>query len=187
MGVRSLVRSRPLLAVAAVLLVATAVIVWQTTRLFVWPSAVSNDPDHVDAIVMFGGAGPRFARAAELAEEGRADWLVLSDPRDTGQVWSAYGAYCQQDHPFRVACFDPEPSTTRGEARFTADLARRFGWQRIVLVTSTEQAHRARQLVSRCWDGSVSVVGVPTGKARPLYIAYEWAALTRATVLRRSC
>jgi uncharacterized SAM-binding protein YcdF (DUF218 family) len=112
---------------------------------------------------------------------------VLSDPKDASQVWTAYGAFCQQDHPYQTVCFDPQPRTTRGEARFVADLARRQGWRRIVLVATDEQATRASKLVERCWDGDVRVAAVSSGRSRPLRIAYEWAATVRALFSRRGC
>ena len=160
---------------------------WLTVRWFVAPAVATEDPGPADAVVMFGGAGPRFPEAVGLAEAGTAPWLVLSDPKDPQQVWTAYGSFCQQDHPYRTVCFDPEPRTTRGEARFVADLARREGWRRIVAVTTTEQARRATRLLARCWDGEVQVADVSSGRTRPLRIAYEWAASLRAAVARRGC
>jgi uncharacterized SAM-binding protein YcdF (DUF218 family) len=136
---------------------------------------------------MFGGAGPRYAEAVRLAGAGHAPWLVLSDPRDPSQVWTAYGAFCQQEHPYGTVCFDPEPKTTRGEARFVADLAQRQGWSRLLLVTTTEQASRAKRLVGRCWDGQVQVVGVSSGRSRPLRVLYEWGATVRAVLFRPGC
>jgi uncharacterized SAM-binding protein YcdF (DUF218 family) len=158
-----------------------------TARWFVWPQSVTSRPGPADAVVMLGGAGPRYAEAVRLAGAGHAPWLVLSDPRDPSQVWTAYGAFCQQEHPYRTVCFDPEPRTTRGEARFVADLAQRQGWSRLLLVTTTEQASRAKRLVGRCWDGQVQVVGVSSGRSRPLRVLYEWGATVRAALFRPGC
>ena len=160
---------------------------WLTLRWFVHPAVVAGQPGPADAVVMFGGAGPRFPEAVRLAEAGTAPWLVVSDPKGSGQVWTAYGAFCQEEHPYRAVCFDPRPHTTRGEARFVADLARREGWERIVVVATTEQARRAGRLLERCWNGEVQVADVPSGRSRPLRIAYEWAATLRAAVTRRGC
>jgi uncharacterized SAM-binding protein YcdF (DUF218 family) len=158
-----------------------------TARWFVWPSGVVDQPAAADAVVMMAGPGPRYAEALRLVEEGVAPWLVVSDPREGDQVWTAHGAFCQAPHEYRTVCFDPEPETTRGEARFVADLAERQGWGRIVVVADTEQARRARQLVGRCWAGDVQVVAVPSGRNRPRRILYEWAATLRASVFRRDC
>lgn len=180
--------ARPtVLSAVAAFFVAAALIIVLTARWFIWPGSVTARPAPADAVVMFGGAGPRYAEAVHLAEAGRAPWLVLSDPRAAGQVWTAYGAFCQQPHPYQTVCFDPEPKTTRGEARFVADLAKRQRWSRVLLVTTTEQATRAKRLVERCWNGEVEVVGVSSGRSRPLRVVYEWAATIRAAVFRPGC
>jgi uncharacterized SAM-binding protein YcdF (DUF218 family) len=178
---------RTLLTAAAALAAIALVGAFLTARWFVWPAAVTGNPRPADAVVMFGGAGPRYARAVALAEGGTAPWLVLSDPKDDTRVWTAYGQFCQEPHAYRTVCFDPDPTTTRGEARYVADLARREGWSSVVLVTTTEQARRAEHLVERCWDGDVQVVGVSSGRKRPFRIVYEWAATIRAELFRRGC
>jgi uncharacterized SAM-binding protein YcdF (DUF218 family) len=170
-------------ALAALMLVTAGL----TARWIVWPAGVVERPAPADAVVVFGGSGRRHEQGVRLVEAGTAPWLVVSDPRADDQVWTAYGLFCQGEHAFRTVCFDPEPETTRGEARFVADLARRQGWRRIVVVTDTEQARRAGQLVSRCWEGDVDVVTVPSGRARPLRIVYEAAANIRAAIFRRGC
>jgi uncharacterized SAM-binding protein YcdF (DUF218 family) len=168
-------------------LAALVVVGGLTARWFVWPAEVVEQPAPADAVVMMAGPGPRYTEAVRLVEAGVAPWLVVSDPREGDQVWTAHGAFCQTPQDYRTVCFDPQPETTRGEAHFVADLADRQGWRRIVVVADTEQARRARQLVSRCWDGDIDVVAVPSGRSRPLRIAYEWAATLRAGVLRRGC
>lgn len=96
---------------------------------------------------------------------------------------------CARPQPFEVVCFSPKQDSTRGEARALAALARRNGWDEVVLVTSTYHVTRARTLVERCYDGRVDVVAArpPT---RPLdwaaAVGHEWAALLDAT-LRPSC
>jgi hypothetical protein len=42
-------------------------------------------------------------------------------------------------------------------------------------------------LLGRCWDGEVATVTVPSHDPRPVRIAYEWAAMARATLQRRGC
>jgi DUF218 domain-containing protein len=164
-------------------------------RWFVRPTV--DGPAAADAIVMFGGAGERFQKAVELAEDGWADVLVISDPIGEDDRHSARGGFCNddgngpgapgQDRSYEVVCFDPETDTTRGEARYIAQLAEDRGWHRIDLVTTTDQATRARMLVSRCWDGEIASVTVPTDESRPGRILYEWGALLRATIQRRGC
>jgi uncharacterized SAM-binding protein YcdF (DUF218 family) len=172
-----------------------ALFAWFSWRWFVRPT--TDGPVAADAIVMFGGAGERFETAVELAEEGWADVLVISDPMGEGDRYSAHGWFCldgasrpgarARTRGYEVICFDPETDTTRGEARYIAQLAEDRGWRRIDLVTTTEQATRARMMVSRCWDGEVASVTVPTDESRVGRIVYEWAAMLRATVQRRGC
>ena len=82
----------------------------------------------------------------------------------------------------------PNPADTRGEAEYIAGLAQRNHWHSVVLVTTREQATRARLLLSRCYTGSIYVVTV----AQPWYdwpdqIAYGWGALFKAEFAIRAC
>jgi uncharacterized SAM-binding protein YcdF (DUF218 family) len=176
--------------VAVVVLAAGAVLTW---RWFVRPTV--DGPVRADAVVVFGGAGGRLERAVALMDAGYADVIFLSDPYNEERQASRFEWFCRNDgsrpgypvHDYETICFDPEPQTTRGEARHVADLARERGWERVDLVTSVDQATRARMLVSRCWDGEVASVVVPSDESRVLRIAYEWGAMARATFQRRSC
>jgi hypothetical protein len=186
---------RRLVAIGVALVVIGALVAVVSWRWFVHPR--TDGPVAADAIVMFGGSGDRFERAVELADAGWADVLVISDPIDDGDRYSAHGWFCRNDgrspdHPvqdrdYEAICFDPETHTTRGEARYVARLAEERGWRRIVLVTTTEQATRARILLSRCWEGDIAAVTVATEQFRPARIVYEWGAMLRATVQRRGC
>jgi uncharacterized SAM-binding protein YcdF (DUF218 family) len=164
-----------------------------TWRWFVHPPV--DGPVRADAIVMFGGSGDRFEKAVELADDGWADVVVLSDPLDEDLPYSARGWFCRNEgerpgypvHDYEAICFDPETWTTRGEARYVAALAEERGWDTINLVTSSDQATRARMLLGRCWDGEIASVTVPSDEPRLGRIAYEWGAMARATVQRRGC
>jgi uncharacterized SAM-binding protein YcdF (DUF218 family) len=177
---------RVLVLVAAVLGVLFAAFSW---RWFMRPTA--DGPVAADAIVMLGGAGERFPKAVELAEDGWADVLVVSDPIGDGDRYSAHGRFCRdaqaRDRGYEVICFDPETDTTRGEARYVAQLAEDRGWRIIDLVTTPDQTTRARMLVSRCWDGEIASVTVPTDESRLGRIVYEWGATLRALTQRRGC
>ena len=142
-----------------------------------------------DAVVMFGGSGPRFEAAVSMVDAGVADTLVVSDPNDpkSSAGRTEFETFCAGDHDYEAICFDPEPRTTRGESRFLAELAAQRRWQRVVVVTTTDQASRARMLLERCWDGTIDLVVVDSGANVVGRVLYEWAATTRALVLRRSC
>lgn len=169
----------------ALLLVATTV----SWRAFVRPADVATwTSERYDAIVMFGGAGERFERAVELAEAGVAPTLVISDPRDdTSPTTTPYMVFCAGDHPFEAICFDPDPETTRGESRFVARLAAERGWTSVAVVTTVDQATRARMLLHRCYAGDIDVVAVATDQSRALRLVYEWGATARAVLQRRGC
>jgi len=153
-----------------------------TARLFIWPP--TDEPSHVDAIVALGGdAGQRRAKyALELATQGYAPVVVVS-------LGGYPPAPCPRapDH-VRVVCFRANPLNTRGEAEHASRLAAENHWQRLMVVPSRIQATRARLLFNRCT--SVDLTFVPVGDPLtrlPLEIAYEWGALAKALVVKRSC
>jgi hypothetical protein len=161
--------------------VVVAVLAVVTARVLVWPA--SGMPSRVDAIVMMAGPGDRLAVATQLADEHRAPVLVVS------QGQHGYGGPCPPPVAgVAITCFDPVPGDTRGEAEFAGHLARRYGWHSIVLVTSSEQATRARMMMERCYTGGVYVMTAPVALSQvPYEIAYGWAALVKAYLLNRSC
>jgi hypothetical protein len=177
---RGLVRGwrRKTLAVVAALIVAFAAM---TMRLLVWP--VQGAPSTVSAIVMLAGPGDRLPVALRLAREHRAPVLVVS------QGWMGYGGPCPPPVPgVRTICFDPNPGNTRGEAEYVGQLAKRYGWQSILLVATQPQAVRAQLLVRRCFSGPTSVVTAPIPAGSwPYQLAYGWGALFKAVFLARTC
>jgi uncharacterized SAM-binding protein YcdF (DUF218 family) len=154
-----------------------------TARLFIWPQ--QGMPAHVDAIVMLNGPGDRLETALNLAWTHRAPMIVIS----RGSSYWGRGSVCAPKIPgVRVICFDPNPSTTRGEAEFAGRLAKRYHWHSIVLVTTTPQDTRARLRMDRCFHGDVYVITAPF----PIYewpyaVAYEWGSTIKALLMQRSC
>ena len=173
----SRVRRRILAAVMA-LVVAFLLV---TARLFVWPA--EGMPAGVSAIVMLAGPGDRLPVALQLAREHRAPMLVVS------QGWQGYGGPCPPAVPgVQLICFDPDPGNTRGEAEFAGQLAKRYHWRSVVLVTTRAQDTRARIIMQRCFGGSLYVVtaSLPVS-SWPYQIAYGWGALLKALVWQRGC
>ena len=154
-----------------------------TARLFVWPQ--QGMPFRVDAIVMLNGQGNRLHTAEELAWAHRAPTIVIA----RGSHYWGHGSICAPKiNGVRFICFDPSPSTTRGEAEFTGRLAKRYGWHSIALVATAPQDTRARLRVGRCFAGKIYVVNAPLPASQwPGAIAYEWAATIKALFLQRSC
>ncbi len=164
-----------------------------TFVLFVKPDKTDN-PHRADAIVMLGGNGSRLGRVYQLALRDDAPTVVLSDPDkdlEPCKIGNA-GGFTPTDRFDRfagkkVVCFNPVPKTTRGEARSIRDLAAQYGWKSIIVVVSTDQVTRAKLLIGRCWAGETQMVAVHPSEPIPWRAIYEWGAITRAVLLRRSC
>ncbi len=150
--------------------------------VFVQPRV--DTPRAADAILVVGGDAPeaRYLYGLELAHRGWAPHLVLSNPG--GQV----DQYCAEaGSDFTVECFQPDPPTTRGEARELGRLAAERGWQTVMVVTYTPHVSRARYLMERCFDGEVVMVGVPVDLSVPYWAwmyAYQGAGFVKAFVQR---
>lgn len=172
------------IGLAVVALIVFAVL---TDRWFVHPE--TDDPGRADAIFVLGGGGNRVQHAVELVREGVATEAVFASPfvEDEG-VWAARP--CNSRRPPGVPegatfeCFEPDPATTRGEARLLGELAEARGWESVVVVVSTDQVTRARRLIERCWDGEIRMVDVAHEDAWPLRAIYEWGAGLKATLVR---
>jgi uncharacterized SAM-binding protein YcdF (DUF218 family) len=164
------------IALALVLVFAGA-----TAWVLVWPP--QGMPARVSAIVMLAGPGSRLPAALQLADEGRAPVLVVS------QGFEGYGSPCPPPPTgVKLICFDPKPASTRGEAEFVGRLAKQYRWSSVALVVSRPQATRARLLMERCFSGPVYVSTAPLALSNwPYQIAYGWGALAKALVDHRAC
>ena len=169
------------------------VVLWlvAVALLFVWPRAAQTPPAHADVVVVLsGGENSRLDPALRLVQRGIAPVLAISsafrDPK-----WKKAHRLCRgQDGPthFRVVCFEANPYSTRGEAETVTRLARRYGWHRIVVVTSSYHVTRARMLFRRCFHGSLWTVGTSAPLWElPLEWASETAKLTVQTFYERGC
>lgn len=147
--------------------------------LFIKPAV--NTPTRSDAVVVLAGGSDRVAKGVELVKAGYAPNLVVSAPNQEG---------CPKPvAAVSLTCFQPNPATTQGEARFAASLAARRHWHRIIVVAGTPQITRARIRFERCYHGSLLMVSAdPTGVGTWAYeVAYEWAALAKALTMQRGC
>jgi hypothetical protein len=180
-AVRTPIRRKRHWWLAAVILVAA--ISAATARLFIWPD--QGMPARVSAIVMLNGPGDRLDTALNLAWQHRAPFVVIS----RGSPGYAHGGDCAPSIAHvTVICFDPNPSTTKGEAEYVGRLARKYDWRSIALVTIAPQDSRGRLRVERCFAGPVYVVTAPLSvSAWPYQIVYEWGATVKAFILQRSC
>ncbi|MDV6304670.1 YdcF family protein [Rhodococcus cerastii] len=114
-----------------------------------------------DAIVVLGGEHDgREAYGISLAEQGLAKTVVLSDPYGSGDS-TMKKACAASSQKFEVLCIPPVPSTTRGEAIFTQELARERGWNHVIVVTWRYHLPRARYIFDQCFDGTVTMRPTP--------------------------
>jgi hypothetical protein len=154
-----------------------------TARWFVWPQ--QGMPLRVDAIVMLNGPGDRLDTTLDLAWAHRAPMIVIS----RGSHYWGHDSVCAPKIPrVKVICFDPNPSTTRGEAEFAGRLARQYHWHSVVLVAVAPQDTVARLRVGRCFSGKIYVVNAPLPASEwPYEIAYQWGSTIKALSLQRAC
>jgi uncharacterized SAM-binding protein YcdF (DUF218 family) len=155
-----------------------------TPILFAFPP--EDPPGRADAVVVLAGDHDRLAKGLELMRRGVAPVLVISDGNVPG--WSAGNRLCAVRQRFRTVCFHPEPFSTRGEAQAVSRLARRRGWRRLVVVTSTYHVIRARMDFRRCFDGEVAGVGAkPTAENWVEGVVLEWPKLIYSLTVGRAC
>jgi uncharacterized SAM-binding protein YcdF (DUF218 family) len=177
----SLARSRRRRVVAAAVVVVVLAVAALDARLFIVPK--SDAAANSDAFVVLGGDTftIRLEAGLKLAREYPDSTLVVSTP---GRTRCPRGFLPRS----RLICFDPEPSTTQGEAREATELAIAHGWTSMTVVTTADQVWRARLRFSRCWDGDLRVVQAPTSTwVRIRSVLYEMGATMKAEVLQRSC
>jgi hypothetical protein len=153
-----------------------------TARVFVWPD-LPPLPVRADAIVELAGPGDddRDRVALDLARDRKAPVLAQSTlASDTACLPPVTGV--------RLVCFHPDPATTRGEARYIGTIAARNDWHSVILVTTPDQAWRARLRVSRCFPGKVYVATAHL-PSRDWFrqISYQWLASVKALTIQRSC
>jgi uncharacterized SAM-binding protein YcdF (DUF218 family) len=163
-------------------LVGFVALVVASVRLFVWP-AYDHHPQPADAIVTLAGLdqNQRIARTAALVSAGLAPVVLYS----TGP----YGSFTCPIFPgAKVDCFRPRPGKTAGEAAVVGRVARRHHWTRLILVTSMNQATRARILVQRCYVGDVEMVPSANAFGSLFHgVWYEWGALIVGLTIQRGC
>jgi uncharacterized SAM-binding protein YcdF (DUF218 family) len=154
-----------------------------TAILFVWPA--TNAPRRSDAIVVLNGSGPRLQKGFALARAGYAPYLVISI------LSRADGGQCPTASPAGVSiiCFAPNPSTTQGEARAVAVMARTHDWHQLIVIPAVPQTTRARLRFDRCYHGTLLFdPASPGGFGAWIHnVVYEWGALTKALILQRGC
>ena len=161
----------------------------------------SDAPRKVDAIVDLGGEHDgREEYGLQLAREGYAKTVLISNPYSSDPLLKKYvgdkpdsQALMQRvctsgTAEIEVICFNPDPSTTRGEAMFTQRVAKERHWHSVIVVSWRFHLVRARYIFGQCFDGDVVMRSVPRDyPGSPLYwgwqFAYQYGGIAKAAVL----
>ncbi len=172
---------RLLRRVICVFLIALVVLAIAGLPLYVFPVA-ADSLRKADAILVLGGLQDgREYYALSLARRGLAPTVLVSNPYDNPSAYLR--SVCDEPHGIEVICFDPNPRTTRGEARGLRDEAARRGWKSVMVVTNTPHVTRAEYIVGRCFSGQITIVDFRTHLSVPYWAwmyVYQTAGFVRA-------
>ncbi len=157
-------------------------VVWALVGLpfFVFP-ATDPVPAHADVVLVLGPpVHERVVVGERLLAEHRVDAALVSVPGTQAQ-WDVT-ALCARP---QVTCFDPDPRTTRGEARALRRFAAEHRWTSAVVTTMPAHITRARAIVGRCFGGTLSMVPDAEGPfdGWPYQYAYQTAATVKSWFL----
>ena len=142
---------------------------------------VPRDPD---VVVVLGGAGrERAALGIELAERYDAELVLSSTAANFG---TNQGRTCERD----AICIEPNPETTRGEARTIARLAEQEGWEHVTVATTAFHTSRSRFLFRQCLGDRVTVVGARREgqpATTPSLLLREGLGVVAGATFQRAC
>lgn len=150
------------LRAAAVVAIAILTVALMGLPLYVFPA--HDEPREVDAAYVIGPpTDARMALAESMVADGLTDTVVVSlseDPQGERQAWHRAAQVCDapEEQPFTVVCGEPDPFSTRGEARWIRTLIDQNGWDSVAVITFTAHLTRTRVIMERCWDGDMSYV-----------------------------
>jgi uncharacterized SAM-binding protein YcdF (DUF218 family) len=155
--------------------------------IYVWPPVDTLKP--ADAVFILGGNGySRYPFGLGLGEKGFAPVVAISNPAGPGDPWLT--KQCSEGHPeFKVICFQPEPSTTAGEAQQLKRLADEYGWKSVIAVTFRPHVARAGFILEQCFDGELIMTSSPEHVPLVqwgLQFVYQTAGFVKA-ILKPAC
>ncbi|WP_167105487.1 YdcF family protein [Mycobacterium sp. DL592] len=180
-------RLRRVLAVVAVALVIAPGI----AGYFLFTRSHADPLVKADAIVVLGGENDgRLQYGLSLAKQGYASTVVLSNSYENDPQASAeFAQACASGTAtITVVCFRPDPYTTRGEAMFTARLAKERNWTHVIVVSWNFHMVRARYIFDQCFGGTVTMAPVPRtyDYSLPRWVVtytYQYFALGKALLV----
>ena len=165
---------RNLIAVEAIVAVLLIFVVDMTiSGYLLFTKAGVDTLQRADAIIVLGGAHDgREDYGLRLAREGWASTVVISNPY--GPDDPVMRRVCHDTSDIEVICRRPEPSTTRGEALFTRQLADARSWSKVIVVSWRYHLPRARLVFRQCFsDRPGAAIMTPVPQLFP-YSALEW-------------
>jgi uncharacterized SAM-binding protein YcdF (DUF218 family) len=140
---------------------------------------------HADAILVLGGPGyGRYIQGFQLAQEGWAPNLVISNPNGPRDAWLTWRCG-EPGSGYKLSCFDPAPETTKGEGRELRRLAELHGWRTVIVITFRPHVSRARFILEQCFDGQLVMVtsgDQPSLADWAAEYVYQTAGFVRAAV-----
>ncbi|GFG54433.1 hypothetical protein MAGR_58740 [Mycolicibacterium agri] len=165
-----------------------ALVVLTVVTMLGWPVYVTPQVDqlrHADAVFVLGGSGDAaYTLGLEYALQGYTADVVFSNPNGAEAIWLT-DLCSHQRYRFTVSCVEPNPRTTRGEARALERLATAKGWHSVIVLTDAPHITRARYIIQRCFHGDLMMRESET-ELSPLEWArsfiYQTAGFVRAAV-----
>ncbi len=173
----------------AVAIVVAAALVMGVVGAPVYVLPATDDPAPVDAVYVIGPpTDERMELAQDLIDQGLSDTLLVSIPDADGVYTAMLDTYERANtacdggiEGAEVLCFEPDPFTTRGEARYLRDLAAERGWSRVSVITFTPHITRTRVIMERCFDGDLTYLD-PGGFIPPWVWVYQYGYQTAGFV-----
>jgi len=161
--------------------------------LYVFPA--SDEPRAVDAVFVIGPpTDVRIDLAERMIADGLTDTLVVSlgDSAWERENAPAAIAACNQPQDYTAYCTQPDPFSTRGEARWMRDLVDQHGWESVAVITTTPHISRTRAIFERCWEGEDGGIAyIESGEdLRPMYWVHQYLYQTVAfakVAVERGC
>jgi uncharacterized SAM-binding protein YcdF (DUF218 family) len=147
----------------------------------------TDHPARADVVmVLSGDTKHRLPAALTLMHRRVAPVLVISDGMNSIPLARQL---CTSPPPlFRTICFRPDPYSTRGEARGFAQLAARYHWRSVAIVSSPTHITRLRMLFKRCYHGKIYAVRAKQTRLSKIEsVFYETGKLAVETTVVRGC
>lgn len=142
-------------------------------------------PSSADAVVLLSGSDRALPAAQALVGGGIANTLVVTTDRSGRDEKRAQLCRVKAEG---VVCVAPGQVTTFSEAPAIASLAKRRGWDTLVLVTSRYNLYAAERAMQRCGDFRIVEYGVDEPWWRTaIGVPLEWVKLGLGETVRRGC